>query len=98
MEAAMSEGLIGDRLHIFYPAGVEMVAETHPDGEWYSRPDVLALLRSDETVEAVARVLHREDYTFEIITVGYDEMPSSYRAGYRRQAQLVLRLLAGSDE
>jgi hypothetical protein len=46
-------GLI-DKLDIYYPAGVDYFDAT---SEWYSRDDLRAMLRSDETREALAVVL-----------------------------------------
>jgi hypothetical protein len=81
MEAAMSEGLIGGLLtyHVY----------TEP---MVHKGDVLALLRSDETVEAVAEAMYRDQWLW---VRPWASAPDADRIAYRETARAALRVLAG---
>jgi hypothetical protein len=90
-------GLI-DRLDIYYPAGVDYFDAT---SEWYSRDDLRAMLRSDETREALAREIqqHRKDEaSFRPSTCSCAEWESWEQPWREHLADAVLRVLAGGAE
>jgi hypothetical protein len=92
MEAAMSEGLIGGLPRYDQTSrGVEI----SDWGYFIDEKDLLALLRSDETVEAVAEAMYLDQWLW---LRPWASAPDADRIAYRETARAALRVLAGSDE